>query len=84
MITDDELLLLFPDKVPLKLSELITKVYDAHGVLPGSSELSARLRAMVKSGQLQMSAVSENRENIFGDLEEDFDSKIMIYSRVFE
>lgn len=84
LITDDELLLLFPDDVPLGLIALIAKVYDSHDVLSGSSELSARLRAMVKSGQLKMSTVSEKRENIFGDQEEVIDSKFILYSRVFK
>jgi hypothetical protein len=82
LISDDELLLLFPDEVPLRLSALITKVFNTHGVLPGSSELSFRLRTMVKSGQLKMSTVSEKRENIFGDQEEVIVSKITLYSRV--
>ena len=84
LITDDELLQLFPDEAPLRLSELIAKVYGTHGVLPGSSEMAARLGAMVKSGQLQASPVSENRENGFDDNEEGFDNKILLYSRVFE
>lgn len=84
LITDDELLLLFPDEVPLRLSELIAKVYNEHGVLPGSSELAARLRTMVKSEQLQISTVPEKVENIFGDQEESADRKIVLYSRVIE
>lgn len=82
LLSDEELLLLFPDNTQLQLSEFIGILYEAHGISASASELAGRFKILVVEGYLEKSEVLEVGKNNFYLEEDDSARKIVRYSRV--